>query len=69
MDIRISGIGNIKLAELEARLSAYLNAGAPEPVLEGTPEQRRAIWQLVASRGDQQMKALAAHYLEKISDS
>jgi hypothetical protein len=69
MDIRISGIGNIKLAELEAHLSAYLNAGAPEPVLEGTPEQRRAIWQLVASRGDRQMKALAAYYLEKIADS
>jgi hypothetical protein len=68
-DIRILGRGNIGLAEFEARLSAYLNAGAPEPVLEGTPERRRAIWQLVASRGDRQMKALAAQYLAQIADS
>jgi hypothetical protein len=53
----------------DSELFAGAGIVTPEPVLEGTPEQRRAIWQLVASRGDRQMKALAAQYLEQIADS
>ena len=40
MDIRIRGVGSVSLEELEARFTAYLNGGAPEPVLEGAPEER-----------------------------
>ena len=50
---------------LEARLSAYLNAGAPEPVIEGSPEDRRAILEWVARRGDSQMRSLVGNYLNK----
>lgn len=64
MDVRLSGVGKVTLEELEARLSAYMNAGAPKPVLEGTPEQRKAILEQVASRGDSQMKALVDLYLK-----
>jgi hypothetical protein len=35
-----------------------MNAGAPKPVLEGTPEERKTILEKVANRGDSQMKAL-----------
>ena len=41
MIIRISGVGAVTLEELDARLSAYMNASAPKPVLEGTPEERK----------------------------
>ena len=67
MTIRLSGIGTVTLEELEARLMAYMNAGAPEPVLEGTPEERKAILRRVAARGDSQMKALVQLYLGKPS--
>lgn len=63
MTIRLAGVGTITLEELEARLSAYMNAGAPKPVLEGTPEERKTILEKVASRGDSQMKALVKLYL------
>jgi len=63
MNIRVVGIGAVTLEELEARLSAYLNAGAPEPVLEGTPAERKEILERVATRGDSQMKALVNNYL------
>ncbi len=63
MTIRLTGVGTVTLEELEARLSAYMNAGAPKPVLEGTPEERKAILEKVASRGDSQMKALVKLYL------
>jgi hypothetical protein len=66
MTIRLLRIGTVTLEELEARLSAYMNAGAPEPVLEGTPEERRAILEQVGTRGDSQMKALVQLYLNKI---
>ena len=61
--IRLAGIGEVTLEELEAMLLAYMNAGAPKPVLEGTPEERRAILEKVASRGDNQMRALVDSYL------
>jgi hypothetical protein len=67
MTIRLSGVGTVTLEELEARLSAYMNAGAPEPVLEGTPEEREAILGQVAIRGDSQMKALVQLYRNKPS--
>ena len=68
MNIRIAGIGDITLEELEARFAAYLNAGAPEPRLEGEPRDKREILELVASRGDAQMKALMASYLDPGAD-
>jgi hypothetical protein len=61
--IRLVGIGDVSFEELEAMLLAYLNAGAPKPVLEGTPDERRAILNKVASRGDSQMRALVDSYL------
>lgn len=65
MTIRLAGVGTVTLEELEARLSAYMNAGAPEPVLEGAPEDRKEILEKVASRGDSQMKALVKLYLNE----
>jgi hypothetical protein len=66
MEVRISGVGNVTLEELEARFLAYMNAGAPEPVLEGTPEERKAILRRIASRGDSQMRALVDNYLKHL---
>ncbi len=65
VEIVISGVGKVTIEELEARLSAYMNAGAPEPVIEGTPEERRAILECVGRRGDSQMKALIDMYLDR----
>jgi hypothetical protein len=65
MNIVLAGRGQVTLEELEARLRAYLNAGAPEPVLEGSLEVRKAIWALVASRGDSQMRTLMDRYLKR----
>jgi hypothetical protein len=42
-----------------------MNAGAPKPVLEGAPEERKMILEKVASRGDSQMKALVQLYLNE----
>ena len=67
MQIRLVGVGPVSLEELEARLSAYLNAGAPKPVLEGSPQEQREILEHVASRGDSQMKSLAAAYVTRDS--
>jgi hypothetical protein len=67
MDICVAGVGKITLRELEARLSAYMNAGAPEPVLEGTRDERRTILECVARRGDTQMRALVELYLKRLS--
>jgi hypothetical protein len=67
MDIRVAGVGKITLRELEARLSAYMNAGAAEPVLEGTREERKTILKCVARRGDSQMRALVELYLKRLS--
>ena len=65
MEFRIAGRGNVTLEELEARFRAYMNAGAPEPVLEGTPEARKQILELIASRGDSQMQVLVENYLKR----
>jgi hypothetical protein len=65
MEIRVVGRGEVSLEELEARLSAFLNAGAPEPVLEGAPEEKRAILREVARRGDSQMRALVDLLLKR----
>jgi hypothetical protein len=65
MEIRVRGRGVVSLEELEARLSAHMNAGAPEPVLEGSPEEKKAIFEEVARRGDSQMQSLMHHYLAK----
>ena len=62
MQIPVIGIGEVTLQELEAMLLAYMNAGAPLPVLDGTPEEQAAIMEQVARRGDSQMRALAGEY-------
>jgi hypothetical protein len=67
MEFRIRGVGAVTLEELEARLLAYMNAGAPEPVLEGTAEERKAVLELVARRGDSQMRALVDLYLKALA--
>lgn len=64
--IRLVGIGEVTLQELEAMLFAYMNAGAPKPVLEGTPEEQTEILRHVASRGDSQMRALVDSYLSEL---
>ena len=66
MEFRIAGRGKVTLDELEARFTAYMNAGAPEPILEGTPAERKAILELIASRGDSQMKALVENYQKRL---
>jgi hypothetical protein len=43
MEVRVSGIGKITLKELEARFLAYMNAGATEPVPEGTRQERNNL--------------------------
>lgn len=65
MNIRIAGRGEVSLRELEARFSAYMNAGAPEPIVEGTSEEKTAIFREIAMRGDAQMKALMDSYLKR----
>jgi hypothetical protein len=64
--IRLVGVGEVTLEELEAMLLAYMNAGAPKPVLEGTPEENAEILRHVASRGDSQMRALVDSYLSEL---
>lgn len=64
--IRLVGVGEVTLQELEAMLLAYMNAGAPKPVLEGAPEEKAEILRLVASRGDSQMRALVDSYLREL---
>jgi hypothetical protein len=63
--IRVVGIGEVTLEELEARFAAYLNAGAPKPVLEGTREDKAAVLRRVAARGDAQMRALVESLLNE----
>jgi hypothetical protein len=64
--IRVVGVGAVTLEELEAMLLAYLNAGAPKPVLEGTPEEQAVVLRHVASRGDSQMRTLIDSYLSEL---
>ena len=63
--ILLIGVGEVTLEELEARLSAYVNAGAPKPILEGTREQQAAVLHRVATRGDAQMRALVESLLKE----
>jgi len=63
--IRLAGVGEVTLEELEARLSAYVNAGAPRPVIEGTRVEQARILHLVAARGDAQMRALVQSLLRE----
>ena len=65
--IRLVGIGEVTLEEFEAMLLAYMNAGAPKPVLEGTAEEKTEILRHVASRGDSQMRALVDGYLSELN--
>jgi hypothetical protein len=65
VEIRLAGRGRVSLEELEARFAAYMNAGAPEPVLEGSPEEKRSILREVRGRGDGQMRALVDLYLKR----
>jgi hypothetical protein len=64
--IRLVGVGEVTLEELEAMLLAYINAGAPKPVLEGTPEEQAVVLRHIASRGDSQMRALIDSYLSEL---
>ena len=68
MEIQLVGRGSVTLEELEARLSAYLNAGGPEPVLAGGLGERREILETVHRRGDSQMKALVDAYLSRLAE-
>ena len=63
MEIRVVGVGLVSIEKPEARLAAYLNAGAPKPVLDGSPQEQREILEVVAARVDSQMKALVANYV------
>ena len=65
MEFRIRGVGQVTIQELEARFAAYLNAGAPEPKLDGTPEEQREMLKVLASRGDSQMRAFVDGYLAR----
>jgi hypothetical protein len=65
VEIRLVGRGRVSLEELEARFAAYMNAGAPEPALEGSPEEKRSILREVRERGDGQMRALVDLYLKR----
>jgi hypothetical protein len=64
--IRLVGVGEVTLEEFEAMLLAYMNAGAPKPVLEGTSEEQTEILRHIASRGDSQMRALVDSYLNEL---
>jgi hypothetical protein len=64
--IRVVDVGEVSLLELEAMLSAWINAGAPKPVLEGSRDEQAAILSQVASRGDAQMRSVVEIYLRQI---
>ena len=64
--IRVAGIGEVSLEEFEAMMSAWINAGAPKPVLEGSRDEQAAILRRVGSRGDAQMRAVVEIYLRQI---
>jgi len=64
--IRVAGIGEVSLEEFEAMISAWINAGAPKPVLEGSREEQAAILRHGASRGDAQMQSVVQIYLRQI---
>ena len=63
--IRVVGVGEVTLDELKAMLVAYLNAGAPKPVLECSHPEREMILSQIAADGDSQMKALVESLLRE----
>ena len=65
MEFWLAEFGKVTLEELEARYLAYMNAGAPEPMLQGTVEEKKRIWELIANRGDSQMRTLVESYLKR----
>jgi len=69
MRIRVAGWGDVTIEQLEAMLSAYMNAGAPKPILEGTREELRAVFEEVRARGDSQMQSLMNRYLNSDEDA
>ena len=62
-NIRVAGVGDVTLEEFEAMLSAYVNAGAPKPLLEGSREENVAVLRLVARRGDAQIRTVVESLL------
>jgi hypothetical protein len=64
MPIHVAGWGEVTTEQLEAMFRAYLNAGAPKPKLEGTPEEKRAALEQIRARGDSQMQSLMSSFLE-----
>jgi len=64
-EYRLQGVGLVSIQELEARFTAYMNAGAPEPVLEGSLDEQQAVLKEIASRGDSQMRSLMSLYLSR----
>ena len=63
--IKLIGVGKVTLEEFEAMLLAYMNAGAPKPVLDATVDEKATILRQVASRGDSQMRALVESMLSE----
>jgi hypothetical protein len=63
--IRLIAVGEVTLKEFEARLLAYVNAGAPKPMLDATVEEKATILRQVASRGDAQMRSLVESMLSE----
>ena len=61
----MAGWGEVSIEQLEAMFLAYMNAGAPKPVLKGTPQEQRAALQEIRTRGDSQMRALMSSYLDR----
>jgi len=64
--IKVAGIGDVSLEEFEAMMSAWINAGAPKPVLEGSRDEQAGILRRVGSRGDAQMRSIIEIYLRQI---
>lgn len=67
MQYRLAGVGVVSFEELNARFSAYLNAGAPKPILEGSPEEKQAALDRLDSQGDSQMRLFVEQYRRLIS--
>jgi hypothetical protein len=63
MGIHLLGVGRATIEGLEARVRAFMKAGAPEPVLECTPEHPRT------HRDESQMWALVDNHLNTKWDS
>jgi hypothetical protein len=64
--IMVVGIGEVSLEEFEAMLAGWINAGAPQPLLEGTREEQAAVLRRVAVRADAQMRAIVESMLNEL---